>query len=171
MGSETEFNKVFTRKELSDYLRGIADYIASKSSERFEVDLADFKEVKLSIKSYDDQFECKMKVKSQSRASITDKTKKEKYASLKKRMKSEFEMIIDIINNNVFPLDKVMNKFLTDSEKMMTYPDKGGKERFDEYRQACDAMKSAFEKRDLNELKEACKLVQSVRKACHKIYK
>jgi XXXCH domain-containing protein len=171
MGSETEFNKVFTAQELSDYLKGIADYIIREPSERFEVDLGNFKEVKISIKSFDDQFEFKMKVKSQSRASVTDKTKKEKYSSLKKRMKSEFEMILDIVNNNVLPLEQVINKFLIDSEKMMTYPDKGGEDRFDEYRQACHAMKTAFENKDLNVFKEACKSVHGVRKTCHKLYK
>jgi XXXCH domain-containing protein len=171
MGSETEFSKVFTSQELSDYLRAIADYILRKPSERFTVDLADFKELKISIKSYEDQFEFKMKVKSPSRPSVTDKMKKEKYSSLKKRMKSEFEMIMDIVENNVLPLEKVMNKFLTDTEKMMAYPEKGGAERFDEFRQACQAMKTAFEHQNLNEFKEACKLIQMARKACHKIYK
>jgi XXXCH domain-containing protein len=171
MGSETEFNKVFTGQELSDYLKGIADYIIKKPSERFIVDLADFKEVKISIKAYDDQYEFKMKVKAPSQASVTDKTKKEKYSSLKKRMKSEFEMIMGIVNNNVMPLEQIINKFLMDSEKMMTYPDKGGEDRFDAYRQACHAMKTAFENKNLNELKDACKLIQSVRKTCNKIYK
>jgi XXXCH domain-containing protein len=171
MGSDVKFSEVLTAKELAVYLQSFADNFNCKLTEPIEFDLNEFKEIKLAIKPVEDKFELKVKMKTQSPEKSSVKKGHEKYSTLKKRMKNDFETIVEVTKNNVLPLEKVFNKFLVDSEKMMTYPRKGDAMGFEAYTKALNELKAAFENKDLQAFKESCKRIDALKKSCHKMYK
>lgn len=85
-------------------------------------------------------------------------------------MKNNFEIMEKAIKAGEIPTEDVVNSFLEDSNKMMSF--EGDSTVFNEdFKKACNDFKSAFDSKDLTLLQEKIVAIDAITKICHEKFK
>ncbi len=178
---EIEIQIKMTAQQTSDFFREIADCIEGKEFQNKVLpkdDISGLKKIKIEAKKEEkDIFSLKMKIKCKDKSEkigkifVTDGNIKKKPSckDVKKRMKKSFKEISHSLTKDSFPSEEIMKSFLYDSELMITYPKDG--EDYADYERACNELKEAFEKRDLDSCKAKCYELNQIKTVCHNKYK
>lgn len=171
--TEKKIKQKMTRAEVCAFLRQVADILEGKNQPDvvvMDIDPEKPGKIKISIEDQQDGFFVKAKIKHREPDSPEAGDGKEKYKALKKRMKQEFKDIHESITENRFPAQNVVEAFIGDSGKMMEYPGKGN-EYYPEYAMAVDGFASAWEARNISQMKMSLDVLNKVKDDCHARYK
>jgi XXXCH domain-containing protein len=100
-----------------------------------------------------------------------DESKKTKniYKSLKKRMKAAFKQIAENLDQNRLPEASVLEEFLINSERMVTF--RGfGEEYYADFTAACDRFREAYQRKDFRAFQMHFSELDQLKEQCHKRY-
>ena len=173
MSSRTKICKQVERKDLPAFFRELADALENGGAE----DLAcidDFRKFKIKGKAEFGQvmlsvaFKTKQECSSPFEACEIDGDRLE-YTALKKRMKSSFRMIVNMIHEGQQPPKDAVKSFLDDSALMVTYSGYGD-EYYTMYTEACDAFRGAYESGDIARMHETVDVLVHEKGRCHAKY-
>ncbi|QTA83561.1 XXXCH domain-containing-protein [Desulfonema limicola] len=165
-----------TKNQVSQFLREIADRLEGKTPEeglQFDVDPGDFLKLQIKMKKELCGFSMSIKLKEGYEGLPLEeslKNRRPKYKKLKKNMKITFREISNNLINNILPNDSIVSLFLTDSKLMITCFDKGD-EYYEEYSNACEKFRLAFEAKEIEACKIAFAELTQIKTKCHKQYK
>jgi XXXCH domain-containing protein len=93
-----------------------------------------------------------------------------KYSKLKKRMKKSFKAIQAPLDQGQLPPEEAVSAFLAESDMMICYPGYGD-EFYLDYIKDCRALAKAWEKQDLDALRDAAAKLGERKAQCHEKYK
>lgn len=177
--------RVMSAREAAAFLRELADTIESghiDNMKEFDVHIDDFKKLKIGLKRSGEEIEIKAKVKytappdpgdtplaETGREAGADQAT-EKYTKLKKRMEKTFKAMDEATKAGSLPDPALVESFLADSARMVTYPGKGD-EFYERYGEACRLLADAFASGDVAGTAERLSHLKALRKECHAIYK
>jgi XXXCH domain-containing protein len=92
------------------------------------------------------------------------------YKSLKKRMKTEFKLIAENLEQNRLPEASVLEEFLSNCERMVTFRD-FGEEYYADFTAACDRFREAYQRKDFRAFQMHFSELDQLKEQCHKRYK
>lgn len=173
--------RVMSAREAAAFLRELADTIESghmDNMKEFDVHIDDFKKLKIGLRRSGEEIEIKAKVKYTAPPEPGDAPQAEtdqeagpgKYSKLKKRMEKTFKAMEEATKADSLPDPALMESFLADSARMVTYPGKGD-EFYERYVEACRLFSDAFASGDVAGTAERLAQLKALRKDCHAIYK
>lgn len=182
MGSSIKIAKYVDKKELANFLRELADAVENGGKDELAC-VDDFKKMKIAVKDEYGRISIKAKIKSAAECSeeaesvemVCDAegtcapSGKPKYKHLKKRMKSSFRMLVNMIHDDQKPPDEAVQSFLEDSVLMVSYPGYGD-EYYESYTAACEAFKAAYQAGDMTKMHETIDVLVHEKSRCHAKY-
>ncbi len=175
MSEKQKFEMNLTKEQTSTFLRRLADAIENNEEyiQDYEMNLNNYHKLKLSVRPKTEQMALKVSLKKHFEGNEDEEYEemkgKEKYKKLKKRMESYFNEISDSISNDHFPSKEIVSVFLKDSETMCTYKGEGD-EYYQEYRKACSKLQDAYDKEEMNSLRNTFDQVVEIKNRCHSKY-
>lgn len=168
-----------TKAEAARTIRDFADALEhgrSFGEGASEADLSDFRKVKIGLKRDMGTLTLKIGVKEEKpdvpeNFSTGDGRKAPlRYKDLKKRMKHTFKVIFAHAADNAVPPEEVVESFLQDSDRMITFPGKGDP-HYAEYAAACTRLAAAAREKDIESFREAAMELNRIKTACHDRFK
>lgn len=173
MANGIKIKKQVEQEEVAAFLRELADAFEHGGKEELEC-VNDFQKIKIAIKNEFGQISLEAKLKTTDGCEEPeDETPappaKPKYKHIKKRMKSSFKLLVKMIHDGQTPPEEAVQSFLEDSALMVTYSGHGD-EYYEEYTQACDAFKAAYEAGDMTKMHEAIDVLVHEKSRCHAKY-
>ena len=91
--------------------------------------------------------------------------------SIKKSLGASFKALSRTVEKEEFPDNKLLEKFLDDSQKFTDHSDPEWKHAMDEYMDHLDNLKRAFEAQQLDVLQHEIRDLRSRMIACHREFK
>lgn len=185
MSSEEKSVKLkMSISELAEFLRGLAGQLEGEETgtDLSGIRISDFSKLKLSMKRKDDFVKVKYKVKHEEAEEEDDEededeedeksagSEKEKYKSLKERMKESYKTIKESMEADTLPEESVANSFIEDSRLMTTFPDKGD-EYYDLYNTAVAGFEKALMEKNFLNVEIALKEIERIKTDCHEKHK
>ncbi|MEE4356211.1 MAG: GAK system XXXCH domain-containing protein [Desulfococcaceae bacterium] len=166
------------RQDLAGFFREIADKLEGREDNgQISFSFDDFRKLKVGIKKDADGFSMKIKMKSYSSSESekqlgeqAEKTKKNRYKEIKKRMKKSFKGMNESLIMDILPSESLATSFLQDSKLMISYNEYGA-EHYPEYDKICSDFRKAFENKDTEGCKSAYLELNRLKKECHKRHK
>ena len=173
MSEDFKMNQHADAKGVADFLRLLAENIENGGRDEFAC-LEDFRKIKIGIKNEFGQLSMKVRIKAAKPCEgMTEDSEaaegKLKYSSLKKRMKSSFRVLVNMIHEGNVPPREAVDAFLADSALMVTYPGYGD-EFYDHYILVCDEFKAAYESGDMEKMNTAVDALIHEKSRCHAKY-
>lgn len=172
MSSNTKIFKYVEEKELTSFLRDVADAIERSGPDEYAC-LEEFDKIKIRIKREFGTIGLKAKFTAPVPCSVPDedgqKPAKPSYKTLKKRMKSSFRMLVKMIHDGQVPPQEAVDSFLADSALMVTYPGYGDP-HYEEYSKACAIFREAYDSGDLARMHAAVDGLIHEKGRCHANY-
>ncbi|MBD3170285.1 MAG: GAK system XXXCH domain-containing protein [candidate division Zixibacteria bacterium] len=180
--TDIKIEKTISGDTISDILRKLAEEFENGEAfeERFvPVEALDFEKLKLEFKRKNGQTRFKMKLKPltviadgdtlASESSVVSEAKP-RYKSLKKRMKKDYKLIFNTIQDGSIPPKDVVESFISDSLLMITYPGYGD-EFYDQYAESVREFQRSYDQGLVSEMRAAIEKVDKVKSISHNKYK
>ncbi len=179
-----KFIETMTNRQTADFLRSLASGIESGKLELEEetYDWAEIEKIKISFKNQESQLLVKTKLKGETSMDLEMDFEEEDidpgsaddippdYKKLKKRMKRSFRDIHYSMVNDQFPDEQVMNIFAGDCALMTGF--KGyGDEKYPGFLENVREMTSAYNQKDMLQLRHAVSRLTRLMKDCHHLHK
>ena len=179
-----KFIETMTNRQTADFLRSLASGIESGKLELEEetYDWAEIEKIKISFKNQESQLLVKTKLKGETSMDLEMDFEEEDtdpgsaddippdYKKLKKRMKRSFKDIHYSMVNDQFPDEHVMNVFAGDCALMTGF--KGyGDENYSGFLENVREMTSAYNQKDMLQLRHAVSRLTRLMKDCHHLHK
>jgi len=177
MNNKSKIEKYLNENEVPNFLRELADAMENGGNAEYAC-AEDFKKFKITAKNAFGKVAIRAKFRAEGECAPspeiledaeTGEPVKPAYKTLKKRMRSSFKMITSMVHGGELPPKVAMDSFLNDSALMVTYPGYGD-EYYEEYTQACEQLKAAYEDEDLPGLKEMIIELAKQKGRCHAKY-
>ncbi|MDD3312131.1 GAK system XXXCH domain-containing protein [Pseudodesulfovibrio sp.] len=175
MGSSIKLRKYVDRQGLAAFLRELADAVENGGSDELAC-LDGFQELKLGVKDEFGQLKVKAKIKpagaceeSEGEEPLADGTTRPKYKTLKKRMKTSFNVLVKTLHEGLVPPREAADAFLADAALMVTYPGYGD-EYYESFSRACAAFAAACESGDVPAMHQAIDALVHEKSRCHAKY-
>ena len=175
MSDDFKLSKYVDQKGLADFFRSLADAVEKGDADEFAC-IDDFKKIKIGIKNEFGQINLKARIKGGKtcepplEGEAGEGTRaKPKYSTLKKRMRSSFKMLVNMIHDGNVPPREAVEAFLADSALMVTYPGYGD-EYYESYTAICANFKAAFDSGDIEKMHAAVDALVHEKSRCHAKY-
>lgn len=176
MGNSGRMTKHMDAADLPAYFRALADALEKGGEGEFACVEA-FRKFKISGKNVYGKVSLRARFKTDAECradeALLDGTDgaqpKPDYTTLKKRMRSSFKTLIRMIHDGESPPEQAVESFLDDSALMVTYPGYGD-EFYDEYTEACNAFRAAWEADDMERMGETIDVLIHEKSRCHAKY-
>lgn len=175
MSEDYKLIQQMNRKDVADYLRTLADSLDVGGRDEFAC-LDDFHKIKVKIKNDYGQLTLKASIRSTRPCEPPRYNEngeqvevKPGYSDLKKRMRSSFRVLVNMIHDGKTPPREAVDDFLADSALMVTYPGYGD-EYYDEYIRVCDQFRDAYESGDMDRMHAAVDALVHEKSRCHARY-
>jgi XXXCH domain-containing protein len=107
-----------------------------------------------------------MGVMSRAQAELAER----KYRPLKKRLKKTFKKIKGCLERNELPPHSLIDEFMAEASVMVSYPGFGD-EHYQDFTEACVALKKASDAKDLGLFAERLTHISRLKKECHQRFK
>ena len=166
-------------KQVAAFLRLLAAELEGKDNpelNEFGIQLHDFNKLKMGlIKQEGGQLSLNLKIKNYGQE--TPDTNPEfidiaehEYRLFKRRMKSTFLELTHCAEQGILPSPKLLALFMSQSAELVSSPGFGDP-YYDDYSQACSAMKQAVEEGSAAAFQEKLAAIRANKKACHHRFK
>jgi XXXCH domain-containing protein len=182
------YESISYKNEISaqDYVRfcaGLTSWLQGEPSILDENVGADpFSQVKITLERDNNGMTLKMKVK-RPRAIVAAAPEEKKdipkpknrnsgrnYNRLKKQMKESYQLLKQARDEGHLPREADINLFLSQSDEMVSYPDKG-EPLYAPYIKACNNLRSAYESKSQTAYNAALEKIDGLKKQAHHQYK
>ena len=171
--------KTVEGKQVAAFLRLLAAELEGKGNpelNEFGIQLHDFNKLKMGlIKQEGGQLSLHLKIKNYGQE--TPGTNPEsidiaehEYRLFKRHMKSTFVELTHCAEQGALPSPKLLALFLSQSTELISFPGFGDP-YYDDYTQACSAMKQAVEEGSTAAFQEKLTAISALKKACHQRFK
>lgn len=181
MGKDNRIEKHINPEDLPDFFRKIAAALENGTTQdtAYLAGIEGFKKLKLDIRNEYGQTSIKIKAKPSKSGTMVIREgaedefiqAKPKYSNLKKRMKISFKTIFKALHAGTLPPAEAVEEFVADSHIMIGFTDKGyGDEYYEEYINACEAFKKAFDEGNVEQAHKLCDEINSIKAHCHSKY-
>jgi XXXCH domain-containing protein len=177
MEEERKIERAMGREELPAFFRELADALEQGGDSALS-GLATSRKFKISAKDDFGRLSVKIKIKSQDAAPATvaadaagqpQSPAKPKYKDIKKRMKSDFKLIVKTLHEGTLPEAATVERFLADGRAMTTYPGKG-EEFYEDFNHALEEFATAFAAGDKLGMGAMAEALAHQKARCHAIY-
>jgi XXXCH domain-containing protein len=128
------------------------------------IQLEEFRSLELTLHPRGETLHCKLKVKYPQEVEAPQE--ETEYRSLKKRMQRSWKLIRRCLGAGSLPEQQLLESFLADSRRMVTYPGKG-EARYPDYLAAVESLQTAVAAESLEATLEAYARVEEQRRRCH----
>ncbi|MBU0481300.1 MAG: GAK system XXXCH domain-containing protein [Proteobacteria bacterium] len=177
MGSrEMIFEKLLDLEEVGKLLHKLADTIEGKPDidiSSYDIDLEDFKKIKIQLKKSGPQLQVKVKIKSRETlvGDNEDVVAPVKYKTIKKQMKTTFSAMKSSIENNEIPHRYTVERFLDQAKTMISFTNQGyGDEYYEEFMKLCCELKNNHDTGNLELFVTTLHAIESRKTLCHDKY-
>jgi XXXCH domain-containing protein len=173
--NERKIQAYMTREQTAEYLRSLARAVEGEPVEAMVPEMEGFKKLKLSLEPAGDRYSMKCSVKHPKAAAAGEEApageqSPPKYKELKKRMKSDFKLILEAARQGRLPDPRTVEGFVADSDLMVTYPDKGDP-FYDIYARTTRELAETFATGDVDAFAAVCEKMDQIKHECHERYK
>jgi XXXCH domain-containing protein len=178
-----KLERKIARDDLPTFLRTLASLLEEAVPEddslrALQGAMSGFGKMKISIKEETaNDLVLKLKVKREEFDKGPDETapsgklgKRPKYSVLKKRLEKSFSGLSRNLDRGSLPSEEVMNAFLGDSGRLVTYPGKGDP-FYKDYSKLCRTLKEAYEGQDIALLRSTYRALDRLKNDCHDRFK
>jgi len=166
MGRKNKTHLHVDQEEAADFFAKLAESIREdrESVPEYDIPLRNYRKIKASLKKKPEAYHLEVKVISEDQEEPEDEDLN--YKKLKKRMEAYFEEMAHSLQEEYLPSREIVYVFLTDSKTMTSFGGYGD-EYYEEFLQACESLRMAFEEEDLQAMKEHHNRLVQLRNDCH----
>lgn len=171
LGKKNKSHLQVTREEAAEFFAQLADSIRNNEDliQGYDIPLSNYRKIKTSLKKKPEDYHLEIKVVTGEQEETEDEDLS--FKKLKKRMEAYYEEMQSSLQDNYFPSREIVYVFLTDARTMTTFSGGYGEEKYEEFLDACEELRKAFEYSEFEELKQRFQQLGQMRMDCHAKYK